>query len=336
MIIHHHYSLQPHNTFRVEAKADTFIEYSSEEELLSVLNRITSPFIHIGSGSNLLFTHDYKGVVLHSNIKGKQKITEDDETVLIEVGAGEIVDDFIQWCLERDLYGLENLSLIPGEIGAAAVQNIGAYGVEICQCIAYVKIVKHDGTRETLQNEKLHYAYRYSALKEKENADCFVTAVGLRLKKHFVAQLGYKALREQIASRHIAIDKLTGADIRRIVIETREAKLPDVDKIGSAGSFFMNPIITSEEFEAMKSKHPAIPHYPLPDGRIKIPAGWLIDQSGWKGKTEGAVGVYAKQALVIINNDHATGKEIYDFSNKIIDDVKKKWGIHLRPEVKII
>ena len=266
------YSLLPYNTFGIDVSASRFLEYASVAELKEYIAQgaVTTPFLHIGGGSNLLFTKDYDGLILHSRIGGIEVTAEDSQTVSLRVGAGVVWDDFVACCVEHGWYGAENLSLIPGEVGASAVQNIGAYGVEVKDLITAVETVNVQGYGRVYSVEECEYAYRSSIFKRPENKSVFVTYVRFRLSKEERYTLDYGTIRQELA-RYPAP---TLPIVRKVIIEIRESKLPDPKVMGNAGSFFMNPIVAKEKLEALQRDYPRIPYYELPDGRVKIPAGW--------------------------------------------------------------
>ena len=274
------YSLLPYNTFGIDVSASRFLEYASVAELKEYIAQgaVTTPFLHIGGGSNLLFTKDYDGLILHSRIGGIEVTAEDSQTVSLRVGAGVVWDDFVACCVEHGWYGAENLSLIPGEVGASAVQNIGAYGVEVKDLITAVETVNIQGYERVYSVEECEYAYRNSIFKRPENKSVFVTYVRFRLSKEERYTLDYGTIRQELAKYPAP----TLPIVRKVIIEIRESKLPDPKVTGNAGSFFMNPIVAKEKLEALQRDYPRIPYYELPDGRVKIPAGWMIDQCGWK------------------------------------------------------
>lgn len=328
------FSLLSYNTFGIDVKAARFIEYHSVEEFGRFIANgcLDGNFLHIGSGSNLLFTQDYDGTILHSCIKGIDLLDEDDDSVILKVGAGEIWDDFVAYCVQHGWYGAENLSLIPGEVGASAVQNIGAYGVEVKDLIVSVETVDNSGELHTYSKDECIYSYRNSIFKRSENKKIFVTAVVYRLGKHEHFMLDYGAIRRELSN----VGTLDLKSVREAVISIRRSKLPDPKVVGNAGSFFINPIVTSTQFSVLQRKYPEIPFYKLLDGTVKIPAGWMIDQCGWKGKSLGRAGVYAKQALVLVNLGGAEGKDIIALSDAVRHSVRQKFGIDIHSEVNII
>ena len=328
------YSLLPYNTFGIDVSASRFLEYASVAELKEYIAQgaVTTPFLHIGGGSNLLFTKDYDGLILHSRIGGIEVTAEDSQTVSLRVGAGVVWDDFVACCVEHGWYGAENLSLIPSEVGASAVQNIGAYGVEVKDLITAVETVNVQGYGRVYSVEECEYAYRSSIFKRPENKSVFVTYVRFRLSKEERYTLDYGTIRQELA-RYPAP---TLPIVRKVIIEIRESKLPDPKVMGNAGSFFMNPIVAKEKLEALQRDYPLIPYYELPDGRVKIPAGWMIDQCGWKGKSLGPAAVHDKQALVLVNRGGAKGSDIVALSDAVRASVRDKFGIDIHPEVNVI
>ena len=322
------------NTFGLDVEAAVFLEYSSVEELEKLIadGCITSPYLHIGGGSNLLFTGNYEGVILHSRIGGIEVTAENEEKVLVRIGAGVVWDDFVDYCTERGWYGTENLSLIPGEVGAAAVQNIGAYGVEVKDLISSVETVNIQGTKYVYQVDECNYSYRNSIFKNPEMKQVFVTYVCFSLSKKEHYTLDYGTIRQEL-EKYPKVDLKT---LRRVIIDIRESKLPDPKLLGNAGSFFMNPVVSREVFEALEEEYPQMPFYEIGTDRIKIPAGWMIDQCGWKGKALGPAAVHDKQALVLVNRGGATGTDIVALSDAVRASVREKFGIDIHPEVNFI
>ncbi len=331
------HSLLHYNTFGIDAKCDDFIEYSSVNELLGILPSIKGKrWLQIGGGSNLLFVHDFNGIVLHSQIKDCELIDSDENKVRLRVGSGYVWDDFVDYCVNNHYYGLENLSYIPGEVGASAVQNIGAYGVEVQQFISKVETLEvATGKPRIFDKDECEYAYRSSIFKHQLRGKYIVTHVVYELNKDFNPDLEYGGIQKALQANNISKDALTARQLRDVIIAVRKAKLPEPSEVGSAGSFFMNPIVGEEKFKELLSKYPQMPHYLMPNG-VKIPAGWMIDQCGWKGKRLGNAGVYEKQALVLVNLGGAKGCEIVELSNAICNDVKQKFGIDIHPEVNFI
>ena len=365
------------NTFGMKVKARCFVEYDSVADLVDIeFEELARPVLHIGGGSNLLFTDDFKGTVLHSKINFIEILETSQEPVLVSVGAGVIFDDFCDWAAKEGLWGVENLSYIPGEVGASAVQNIGAYGVEVKDVIKTVYC--YDTVEEEFVSfdvEDLEYGYRDSAFKDPEiKGRYIVTHVVFALSRTPQPKLDYGHLKEAVASfvspssdprpataslthplagggmsltgdTNNAMEKpLTPAVIRKAIIKIRKEKLPEPSVMGSAGSFFKNPVITAEHFSRIEAAAKAelgadykVPRYELPDGTIKVPAAWLIEQCGWKGKRSGGAAVYDKQPLVIVNyTGEAYPEEIIGLERRIIASVKSKFDIDLHPEVEHI
>ncbi len=335
------YSLLPHNTFGINAICSRFYEYSSESELRDILAetaaRPDEPLLHIGSGSNLLFTKDFDGSVLHSAIKGLEASCLDDgETVLVRAGAGEDWDCVVGRCTAEGWYGLENLSLIPGEVGASAVQNIGANGSEAADFIEQTEaICLSTGECRTFTNAESRYGYRTSIFKQELRGKYAITHVTYRLSRKFSPNLGYGGLAQELSRQQISPASLTPENLRNLIIDIRRNKLPDPSETGSAGSFFINPVVSTEKFTVLQEKYPDMPHYTVEHG-VKIPAGWLIERCGWKGKNLGPAGVYAKQALVLVNLGGAKGCDIVRLSDAIRKDVSATFGIEIHPEVNFI
>ena len=320
-----------YNTFAVLAKATQYIEYDSVEDLLQIVPTLQGHCVlHIGGGSNLLFTHDYDGIVLHSRILGYEVVEEDDDSVLVCVGAGVMWDDFVAETLKHGWYGAENLSLIPGEVGASAVQNIGAYGVEAKDLIERVECVDlPSGEQRVFANEECRYAYRQSIFKQELRGRYAVTHVQYRLSKTFVPRLDYGNIRAHLEGN------VTAEVVRDVIIRVRQEKLPDPAVMGNAGSFFVNPVVPREQFEELRRTYPQMPFYEVENG-VKIPAGWLIEQSGWKGRALGPAAVHDRQALVLVNRGGATGQDILRLSDAICADVKQRFNISIHPEVNVI
>ncbi len=329
-------SLLKHNTFGIDQSCKALFEPSSVEELKAMLPQlITEPLLVIGGGSNLLLTKDFDGNVLHPMMKGIEILPQENGTALVRCGAGEVWDDVIAYTIEQGLYDMENLSLIPGEVGASAVQNVGAYGMEAKDIIYKVEAVEiATGNDYCFSNEELHYAYRQSIFKNEWKGRFIITHVTYRLSRSFTPRLDYGNLRTTISE--MGVTEPTAADVRKAVIAIREAKLPDPKVEGNAGSFFMNPIVSREKFEELLAKYPAMPHYNVDANHEKIPAGWMIDQCGWKGRTLGRAGVHSKQALVLVNKGGATGKDVVELCNAVRRDVLDKFGIDIHPEVNIV
>ena len=343
--IHKDYSLLGHNTFGIDARTAAFVEYSSEAELLEAARMLRegalpSPWLHIGGGSNLLLTRDWPGTVLHSRITGCETVSENEDAVEVRVGSGVVWDDFVEMCVERGWYGAENLSAIPGETGAAAVQNIGAYGVEVKDLILEVETLDmSSGQKKVFPAADCGYGYRRSIFKQQDNKRFVVLSVLFRLGLRPQLNLGYKALSEALSGR----DNITLRDVRETVRAVRSSKLPDPSETGSAGSFFTNPVVPRSKLEELQKQWPAIPFYEVrgtsgavvPDS-VKLSAGWLIEQCGWKGRSLGRAGVYPRQALVLVNLGGATGSEVVALASAVRASVRERFGVELHPEVNIL
>ena len=334
-----HYSLLPHNTFGIQANCDRFIDMETEDDVMKLKDMLDDkdmPLLIIGRVINLLLTDDYHATVLHCSIKGKTIVKEDGNSVLLRCGAGEEWDSIVDYCVAHDWQGIENLSLIPGEVGASAVQNIGAYGTEVKEIIHSVEAVEiSTGKKHTFSNEQCEYSYRQSKFKNEWKDRFIITHVTYRLEKStdYIPKVDYGNIKSELERKGISLP--TMKDIRDVVISIRKDKLPDPEVEGNAGSFFMNPIVEKATFMNLLEQYPDMPHYNVDSEREKIPAGWMIDQCGWKGKTLGKAGVHDRQALVLVNRGGATGKDILLLCNTIRNDVKQKFGIDIHPEVNI-
>ena len=332
MTVRDNCSLADRNTFGMDVRANSLIDWATTDELKNALQDIEKPVLMIGGGSNLLFMGDFKGTVLHSTISTIEIIGSTDDHVHVKVGAGVIWDDFVAWCAINGFWGVENLSAIPGEVGASAVQNIGAYGVEAKDVIDTVQtICLADGSERDFSNSECNYAYRQSIFKNELKGQYAVAYVIYTLSKVPQPRLGYGALEQEVE----CLGGPTLTNIRKAVIAIRESKLPDPKVLGNAGSFFMNPVISEQEFNIIRSNYPDVPSYPATGG-VKVPAGWLIEKTGWKGRSLGPAAVYEKQALVLVNKGGATGADVKRLADTIIADVKQKFGITLSTEVNYI
>ena len=326
------HSLLDHNTFGLKVKAGCFFEYGSEEELRGALPHLERPLLNIGRGSNLLFCGDFHGTVLHSAITGAEIVSTEGDTALVRAGSGFVWDSFVEWCISHGLYGAENLSGIPGEVGAAAVQNIGAYGTEVCRLIREVRTVDAEsGEIRVFDAAECGYAYRDSIFKRPENKRYIVTSVLFGLSCIWKPDLSYKALLQAFEGR-----TPTAAEVRHEVIAMRDSKLPDPKILGNAGSFFVNPLVPASRIETLSFLYPDMPRFDAGEGMVKLSAAWLIDKAGWKGFQMGRAGVYEKQPLVLVNLGGATGQEILNLANSIINDVYDKFGVELSMEVNSI
>ncbi|MCI6671734.1 MAG: UDP-N-acetylmuramate dehydrogenase [Prevotella sp.] len=328
------YNLLHHNTFGINATCRRFIEYATTEEaqqVAQILSASNDPFLIIGGGSNLLLTGDYEGIVVRSAI---QYIAQIDE-IRVRCGSGYEWDKFIDFCLSKQLYGAENLSLIPGDVGASAVQNIGAYGAEVQELIEEIEAVEiHSGKIQILKNAECAYAYRQSRFKNEWKNRYLITHVTFRLSKTFTPKLDYGNITTRLVQQGIA--QPTAEELRQTIINIRNEKLPDPKTLGNAGSFFMNPIVDIEKYAELAAQYSNMPHYVVNEKQMKIPAGWLIEQCGWKGRRMGEAGVYEKQSLVLVNYGQATGQDIVRLCKAIQADVIQKFGIDIHPEVNII
>lgn len=330
------YSLKDHNSFGISAGTRYYISFS---ELNKIQDFIKSgllkdiPWMVLGGGSNILFTKNFEGLIIHPLLKGFKILSETDEIVTIQAAAGEQWDDFVKHTVDKNLYGLENLSLIPGFVGASPIQNIGAYGAEVSDIIETVKGIDL-ATGRTIEYKKddCQFGYRDSIFKLELKNKFLITSVTFRLLKKSELKLDYGNLREE-AER---LGTLTLQNVRQAVINIRNSKLPDPAVTGNAGSFFKNPVVSNSVFVSINSKYPETPFFKVSDELVKIPAGWLIEKCGWKGKIQGNVGVHDKQALIIVNKGNATGKEIFEFSESILQCVYTTFGIKLEREVNVI
>ena len=327
------YSLLRHNTFGIDAKCKRFMEYGSVEEAQAVVGMLTEtdrPLLILGGGSNLLLTGDYNGTVLHSGIRFLEQTNE----CHIRCGSGYVWDDVVAYCVANGLYGAENLSVIPGEVGASAVQNIGAYGVEAKDLIDSVEAVEIETGRICrFMNAECAYSYRQSKFKHAWRDRFLITAVTYKLSKTYAPKLDYGNIRAALAAK--GIGNPTAMQLRETIIEIRNAKLPDPKVLGNAGSFFMNPVVPTQKYNELARQYEGMPHYTIDSEHEKIPAGWLIEQCGWKGKALGRAAVHDKQALVLVNRGSATGSEVVHLCETIQHDVRQKFGIDINPEVNI-
>ncbi|MCO4292637.1 UDP-N-acetylmuramate dehydrogenase [Solitalea sp. MAHUQ-68] len=337
MVIHHHHSLKRLNTFGVDAYANNFVEISHTDQLVNLFANkevVNQPLLFLGGGSNMLFTRDFNGLVIKMSIKGIQDRVEEEEEVFVEAGAGEVWNDLVNYCVDRGYAGVENLSLIPGSVGASPIQNIGAYGVELKDVFHSLEAFEISTLQlRTFTKEECEFGYRESVFKGELKGKYIVTSVTLKLSKSSVLNTSYGAIEAELQARNI--ENPTIKDVSTVVSHIRVSKLPDPSTIGNAGSFFKNPIITKAEFDAVKQKHAEVVNYPAGNGSIKLAAGYLIEQCGWKGMVVGNTGTWKNQALVLVNHGEASGQEIYDFSEVIIQSVKEKFGVKLEREVNV-
>ena len=330
------YSLKAHNTFGLEARCSRFLEYSIADEacaIAAVLRSSDTPYIIIGGGSNLLLTRDFDGIVVHSAMTGMEL-----RGTRLRCGSGVVWDDVVAWTVEHGLVGAENLSLIPGDVGASAVQNIGAYGVEAKELITEVEAVEiATGEVRTFSHADCQYGYRDSRFKREWKNKYLITRVTYQLTPAAECpplHLDYGNIRAELEKRGIASP--TPQQLRQVIIDIRQAKLPDPKVMGNAGSFFMNPVVGRAQYEQLAAQYPDMPHYHIDSLHEKIPAGWMIEQCGWKGRSLGQAGVHDKQALVLVNRGGATGAEIVALCRAVQQDVREKFGIEIHPEVNIV
>lgn len=328
-------ALKSHNTFGIDVKANSFFTYNSEASLCQHIEEIKAlnlPILQVGEGSNLLFINDYKGIVLFSQITDYSVTHENEDTVEVRVGAGVIWDDFVSWAVDNEFGGAENLSAIPGTVGASPVQNIGAYGVEAQDIITQVETIElSTGKKRVFSNDECQFAYRYSTFKNELKDKYAVTYVRYRLHKKPEFNLSYGNINTLLDGQEAKL-----STIRQVITEVRNSKLPDYKTLGNAGSFFTNPYIGIAHYETLKSQFHNIPHYPISNTEVKIPAGWLIDQCGLKGLQHKHAAVHKDQALVLVNTGGACGQDILELSQIVIAEVDAKFGITLVPEVNII
>jgi len=337
MQIEQNISLKPYNTFGIDVKAKHFVSVDSIAALLSVLDLEAYPekFI-LGGGSNMLLTKDITELVVHVNIKGIEVIDQSEDHVLVKVNAGENWHSFVMWCLEHNFGGIENLSLIPGNVGTAPIQNIGAYGVELKDVFESCEAIHIPSkTLTTFSNSDCEFAYRDSIFKSKCKGEYIITSVTFKLttKNHDI-KTSYGAILDELQQRHIT--NPTIKEVSNAVIAIRQSKLPDPKEIGNSGSFFKNPIVSKAIFLKLKAHFPDVPHYVVSESEIKVPAGWLIEKAGFKGKTLGDYGVHKKQALVLVNYGNASGADILELSLLIKKTIERLFGITIETEVNVI
>ncbi|MEO1436464.1 MAG: UDP-N-acetylmuramate dehydrogenase [Bacteroidota bacterium] len=333
-LLHEHFSLKDYNTFGLAASARYFASVTSVEDLMRSLD-VQQPELILGGGSNILLTRDLNGLVVHVNLLGRRIIDQDERSALVEFGAGENWHDCVLQSLDWGFGGLENLSLIPGTVGAAPIQNIGAYGVELKDYFVSLEALElNSGTLHTFDAEACQFSYRDSFFKREGQGRFVICSVRLHLTKAPIFHTGYGAIQRTLEEQ--GVQKLSHKAISDAVILVRQRKLPDPAVLGNSGSFFKNPSIGKVQFESLLARFPHMVHYPLDNAQFKIPAGWLIEQCGWKGKRVGQTGAYAKQALVLVNYGQATGQEVWQLAQAIQDSVVNKFNIRLQPEVNVI
>lgn len=336
MEVRENYSLKNYNTFGIDVKCRYFVESDKESELLEFISSYDlkpEEIMVLGEGSNFLFTDDFDGTVFYPTIKGKEIIGEDAENVLVRVGAGEVWDDFVAWAVEQGYGGVENLSFIPGHVGASPVQNVGAYGMEAGDTIERVEALNiGKAQKETIVAADCRFAYRNSIFKQEWKNRYIVTYVVFKLTKVPQFRLNYGSVNEELRK----LGDVNLKNIRQAIINIRQAKLPDVKDLPNAGSFFKNPVVSASQAEQLRGQYPDLPVYDLDGDHVKLAAGWLIEKCGWKGKTLGKAGVYEKQALILVNREGASGIEIAHLSNEIKKSVFMTFGVWIEPEVYVI
>jgi UDP-N-acetylmuramate dehydrogenase len=336
IIIEESFSLKSYNTFGIQSYARFFAEANNLADLKTIVGVFRDdhrPKLILGGGSNLLFTDDFDGIVIFPDLKGTDLLKETDSHVLVKASAGENWDTFVNFCVSQGWGGIENLSLIPGNVGACPIQNIGAYGVEVKDVLHAVETLDiSTGEARIFSNAECCFGYRDSIFKHEAKNKYIITSVTFKLAKHPVFQINYPDIRAELDR----FGETTISSVRQAIINIRKKKLPDPEQLGNAGSFFKNPVIAPDKFNAIKQEYPSAPSYPATGGLIKIPAAWLIQTCGWKGKREGNVGTHESQPLVIVNYGGATGKEIIGFAQKIQDTVTQKFDIESEMEVNIV
>ena len=339
MMIQQDVSLMPFNSFGIDVNAKYFASFSSELELLTILKEkdqtiSKSNLLLLGSGSNILFTQDFNGLVLKNEIQGMTIVHEDEEFRYVTAGAGVLWNDFVGFCIKNNLGGVENLSLIPGTVGAAPIQNIGAYGVELKDVLHAVKLLDlQERQWIVFNNRDCDFGYRSSIFKKKLKGRVVITSVTCRFKKNHPTNISYGSIKDSLIARGVTTPTIK--DVSETVNEIRRSKLPTPTEIGNAGSFFKNPVISKTEYQQLLNDYPDIVVYEV-DGMYKVAAGWLIDKAGWKGYREGNVGCYPKQALVLVNYGNGNGMQLLELSKKIQQSILKKFGILLEAEVNIL
>jgi UDP-N-acetylmuramate dehydrogenase len=337
MLIQENKSLKPYNTFGVDATARYFLSVTAPEDLATAIgeDRGDRLLLVLGGGSNILFTRDFEGLVLKNDIQGLAVLEQDENDVRVRAGGGEDWHAFVQWCLRHGFYGLENLSLIPGSVGAAPVQNIGAYGVEVGDRIEAVEAIDmRSGDACRIGSDACEFAYRSSIFKDRCRNRFFITAVTFRLKKKPHLVTSYADVRRALSGKNEA--EITPQELSDTICAIRRSKLPDPEEIANAGSFFKNPIISQRRYRDLAKRFPELPAYAVDDQQIKVAAGWMIEHCGWKGRRMGACGVYPQQALVLVNYGGASGRDILNLAEAVQASVEKRFAIRLHPEPLIL
>lgn len=336
-MIEHNISLKPYNTFGIDVKAKSFGRFGSLDELKDLLrNRDTeTPLFILGGGSNILLTKDLPFFVLKNEISGMEIVSETETSLVVKVGSGVEWHSFVRYTVEKGWGGIENMSLIPGSVGASPMQNIGAYGAEIKDTFVSLEALHIDSLEvHTFNREQCQFGYRESVFKRALKDQYVIISVSYQLSKNPVVNTTYGAIQSEIEV--MGVSEITVDTVSQAVMNIRRSKLPDPKVLGNAGSFFKNPVVPSEVLEKIAVNYPDVPHYPQENGEEKLAAGWLIEKAGWKGRRTGNCGVHEKQALVLVNYGGSTGREIYDLSTSIIEDIRAKFGVRLEREVNIL
>ena len=335
MIFNNKQSLKGYNTFGLDCMANLFAAFQSEKELKKLLPKAQKPLLVLGGGSNILLTQDFDGTVLKNEIQGIEIVKENEEYAIVKVGGGEVWHDFVMWSIENKLGGIENLSLIPGSVGAAPMQNIGAYGVEIKSVFEQLEAIEIDTlTSKIFNNKACQFGYRCSIFKGELKGKYIITQVYFKLQKKHNFNTSYGAIEEEL--KNMGATTLSLKVVSQAIINIRESKLPNPQEIGNSGSFFKNPVISTEQFIELQKEFPNIVGYKVSKDETKVAAGWLIDQVGWKGYRKGDAGIHKNQALVLVNYGNAKGEELVALSKEVQQSVFNKFGIQLEPEVNII
>jgi len=331
-------SLKPYNTFGIDASASLWFSVEKEIEVTEFLiDNLANSFkvMVLGGGSNVLFTQDFDGIILHNAIKGIRVVEEDRDSVVVEAGGGENWHSFVMHCVEKGWGGIENLSLIPGSVGAAPIQNIGAYGVELKDVFHSLDAIHlTTGQKRVFEGGDCQFGYRDSVFKRGYKGQYFITKVRLRLEKHPQLNVSYGAVKKELEA--LCEKPYSIGDVSKVICGIRNRKLPNPEKIGNSGSFFKNPIVSREKANEVLARFPNAPHYIVSDREVKLPAGWLIQECGWKGKRFGNYGVYPYQALVLVNYGGANGRDIFKLSQDILESVEAMFGIRLEREVNVV
>lgn len=338
MLIHQNCSLKPYNTFHIDVTANYLCTVKSVSELQSLLTDNQwrkMPILILGGGSNILLTKNFEGLVIKNELKGISIVSEADEYVIVKAAAGEVWHDLVLWSIDHNYAGIENLSLIPGSVGAGPMQNIGAYGVELKNCFYELEALnKSTGELENFNAADCKFGYRQSVFKAELKGQYIITSVTFKLSKNPTFNTSYGAINQELEK--MGVTELNLRNISNAVINIRKSKLPDPNEIGNAGSFFKNPEVPTTQYEVLKLKFPDCVGYQLPNGKVKLAAGWLIEQCGWKGKKIGNTGSHKNQSLVLVNYGNASGNEVYQLAKDIQQSVAEKFNVALEMEVNII